>query len=180
MNKNIIIAIVGLLTVVGVVWSSKALAPTAPVPATSNDNVEPGSVVHNLPPDGGASSFARIADNALFLVEQRPGNMIIVNIVALLSPGYVVIHESANGKPGAIIGASALLENNGGQNIPITLIRPAKDGEELIAMLHTEKSVAGFDPQTDLPIRDTEGNIIHAVFGVSASALDPSTIEIMF
>ena len=171
MNKNTLIVLIVVAIVGGFVWYSGVLSSVLRVPVTSNDN---------LPTDGLSAGFMKLGPDALYAAEQRPGKELVINIVNLASPGYVVIHESKDEKPGAIIGNSVLLENTESKNIKMTLSRTAKDGEELIAMLHTEREVAGFDPSTDLPVRDTANNIIYMIFHVSASAPDPSSAEVMF
>lgn len=170
MNKIIVIVLITLVILGCIVWYSGILSPVVPNGNTEQENTT----------DDSSTGFMKLGENAIYVADQLPGKDLVINIVNIASPGYVVIHESDNGKPGAIIGNSALIETTVGKNIKVTLKRAAKDGEELIAMLHTEKGVAGFDPTTDLPVLDTSGNPIHMIFQVDASASDPSSVEVMF
>lgn len=181
MNKNTtIIAIVAVIIIGLAVWYFSLSNPEAQIPVTSNDTVEEGSVVHNLPTDGQNTGFAKLGSNAIYVAEQRPGKVIVINIVNLEFPGYVVIHESKDGKPGAVIGASPLISGLEGKNLKITLNREVKDGEELMAMLHSEKSGSGFDATVDIPVLDSLSNAMGMIFQISASAPDPELVEIKF
>ena len=182
MNKNIVVAFVVLVIIGVVVWYSGMWGRLWQKPiVTSNDEVDSEILGHSVETgDGAVSGFARLAENALYVAEQRPGKEIIVTIVNLASPGYVVIHEFKNEKAGTILGNSALIEKAEGKNIKVSLNRLVKDGEELVAMLHTEKGGVGFDLTTDLPVRDAFENIIHMEFQVSDDAPDPSAVEVMF
>src|SRR3989344_1076758 len=140
MNKNSVVVLIVLLIVGGVFWYSGIFDPfLKQMPATSNDDVESGSVVRD---DGSTAGFARLGSDAIYVAPQLPGNVLVVNIVNLSSPGYVVIHESKDGMPGTILGVSPLIQDRESRNIKVTLNRLAQDGEEFIAMLHTEKGVA--------------------------------------
>lgn len=180
MNRFAIAVLITLLVISGVVWYSGVLSPVVQEPTGSSNNAGSGSMMPTLPADGSSAGFAKLGPNAIYVAEQWPGKELVINIVNIASPGYVVIHESNDGKPGAIIGNSALIETAEVKNIKVTLKRAAKDGEELIAMLHTEKGVAGFDPTADLPVLDIDGNPIHAIFQVDANAPDPSSVQVMF
>ena len=180
MHKIIFMILIALAIAGGIAWYSEILAPAASAPVTPIGNLNPGSAVHNLPVNTSTAGFARLGPNAIYIAEQRPGRELVINVVNIAAPGYVVIHESNDENPGAVIGNSSLIESAESRNIKVALRRAAKDGEELIAMLHTEKGVAGFDPATDLPVLDAGGNPTHAIFQVSASAPDPESSVFMF
>lgn len=169
MGKNVFMGL-AVVVLLGVgIWYSGVLTAAPEVPATSNTEGNQQT-----------SSFAKLAANAIYVAPQRPGKEIIVTTVNMEAPGYVVIHESVDGKPGAIIGHSALLSDRTNSNITIPLTRTVKDGEALIAMLHTEKGNTGFDANTDLPVLDSENNSIYMNFSVSVDASDPSSTPVMF
>ena len=178
MQKNILIAVVALVVLVGGLWYAGMLNSLLGGAASSPDETQ-GDVGNTVPTSSGAQ-FAALGPNAIYVAEQRPGKELIANMVNLASRGYVVIHESLEGTPGPIIGNSELLEKAENNNVRIVLSRPAYDDEELIAMLHSEKEYAGFDPVKDLPIKDTAGNPVHMIFHVSVDAPDPKTAEVAF
>ncbi len=181
MNKNLFIAIIGLAFVGVALYSSQSGNSYGQPPVTSNDMMMPGSLVHNLPTGGGDQAFAKVAPNAVYVGEQIPGRQVVVGMAALVSPGYVVIHEATpEGKPGAIIGNSSLIEEGSGRNIPVTLTRETKDGDLLLAMLHAEMGGDGFSPSTDIPAQDGMGNAVFMIFQVKEGAADPSAEQIMF
>ncbi|MEK7084647.1 MAG: hypothetical protein AAB932_05415 [Patescibacteria group bacterium] len=187
MNKKIFVGLLAVAAVLGMMWYSGIGERLIQRPVTSGDGILPGSLVHDVPESdvpatGGTvpAGFARLEPNAIYVADQLPGTEFIITIVNLASPGYVVIHESEGGKPGAVIGASALIENPESKNVNVSLSRSAKDGEEFIAMLHTEKDVVGFDPATDLPVRDASDNAMYMVFTVRSDAPNPESVEIMF
>lgn len=168
-----------LIIAAALFWYAQSNKNSVQTPVTSNDTDTSENTVGNTPTNEN-SSFAKLASNSIYIAEQRPGKDIIVNIVNIESAGYVVIHESTDGKPGAIIGQSALIETTTAKNTKIVLKRPVKDGEELIAMLHAEKGGTGFDASTDTPVLDTTGAPLHMIFQVNATAPDPASVEVMF
>ena len=110
-------------------------------------------------------------DNAVVVMEQKPGTSITASLVHLAAPGFLVIHEDANGEPGAILGVSALLQVGGNANVRATLSRATRDGEKLHAMLHTDADASGsFDASTDAPVQSRLGGPIEGWFEVSSEA----------
>lgn len=123
------------------------------------------------------SSGALAGDNAVAASEQQPGSTAVVSMVVLAEPGYVVIHETnENGGPGAILGASAFLPAGTSNSVEIELSRASKDGEQLVAMLHTDNGDGEFGAADDTPVSEN-GNIIMMHFTTSADA-DTSVISI--
>ncbi|HEY4486269.1 MAG TPA: hypothetical protein VJB70_00860 [Candidatus Paceibacterota bacterium] len=172
-----VVIIVGVVWYSGIIDFSKFVPEQEPV--VSGDVAEPEGAGSTMPVDP-VSGFARLEANALYIAEQWPGKELVANIVNLESPGYVAIHELVDGKPGAIIGSSALIKDVEGKNVKVVLKRAVKDGEEFMAMLHNEKGGGGFDPAVDLPVLGRDGSPIHMMFQVNAEASDPSKAEIMF
>ena len=177
MNK-ITLGVSVVIAVFVVLWYSGILNLVPQVPTTLNDVSGSGSVAGTIP-EGSDLGFAILAPNAIYVAEQWPGKELVINIVGIELPGYVVVHESKDGKPGAIIGNSDIIRSGGGENVKVVLKRAVKDGEELIAMLHNEKVGTGFDPAIDLPVV-ADGSAIHMIFQVSAEAPDPSAVEVRF
>jgi len=164
MSKNTIIAVVTVLVIAGVGWYfyTSPRGEEAPNP-DSNANV----------------SGMLAEDNAVVAMEQRPGNTVTVSAVYLAEPGYVVIHESADGAPGAILGASALLSAGENRNVVVTLNRAALEGEELNAMLHTDADADGsFSASTDIPVESRLGGPINGWFLVTVSASEDVPVSI--
>ena len=116
-------------------------------------------------------SGMRAEENAVVVMEQKPGNTVLGSMVYLAAPGYLVIHEDKNGEPGAILGTSALLQAGENTNIPVTLSRASRDGETLHAMLHTDADSNGsFDASIDPPVQSRLGGPIHGWFEITSSA----------
>lgn len=75
----------------------------------------------------------------LGISNQATGTEMTVNSTTLEAPGFVVIHEKGvDGKPGTVLGASALLEAGQYTNVKITLSRAVAADEALIAMIHID------------------------------------------
>lgn len=126
--------------------------------------------------DDTTSSGLRVGDNAIYVSDQGPSSVMNIGLTSLSAPGYVVIHEDNNGKPGAIIGSSPVLGANKDIKASVDLDRKAVDGESLFAMLHFDNGDGQFDPTTDLPVKDDKSNIIMMKFNVSNDAPDPADI----
>ena len=131
-------------------------------------------------PSSETSTLVQIGPDAVFVADQRPGNLIVANFVVFARNGYVVIHEVADGVPAAIVGSSAFLTAGNHQNIFIPLASTYDDGVSLIAMLHNDNGDGSFNPKSDPPVRDDRGNIIQMNFPLRADAPDPSQIQVAF
>ena len=119
---------------------------------------------------GNTSTSGMLAEkNAVVVLDQRPGSTITVAEADLAAPGYVVIHEEANGAAGAILGASALLGAGVNRNVPVKLERASRDGETLYAMLHAKGSGASFNAE-DAPVQSSLGGPLMGSFEISSSA----------
>ena len=125
-----------------------------------------------------SSSMMRAEENAVVVTEQRPGNTVTASIVYLAAPGYVVIHEDVDGKPGAIIGASALLQAGENLNIRVTLSRSTEDGQKLHAMLHADTDGNGSFSTADAPIQSRLGGPLEGWFEISATASENVPVSI--
>ncbi|MBI4114456.1 MAG: hypothetical protein HY445_01285 [Candidatus Niyogibacteria bacterium] len=130
------------------------------------------------PNDNSPSSGLRIGTEAIYVPDQKPGPNITVGFANIKKNGFVVIHESSGGAPGAIIGNSILLNAGENENITISLLRPSKNGDELIAMLHHDDGNALFNAPGDLPAKDSDGNILYMIFSVYNDADAPDAINL--
>lgn len=122
---------------------------------------------------GVTTGSMRVGKNALYVSDQMPGNMVVVEFVNFAENGFVVVHESKVGKPGVILGKSALVPAGGDQKITISLSRVSRDGEELVAMLHRDDGDGVFDAAKDAPVKDDTGNTIMMPFSISRDAVAP-------
>jgi hypothetical protein len=111
-------------------------------------------------------------ENALVPSDQKPGNSVTVNAVLMNQPGYVVVHEStADQKPGAVIGTSALLQKGEHSQVVVALNRASKNGEMLHVMIHAEQGGdTTFDATADTAVESSLGGPITAYFMVDANA----------
>jgi len=126
----------------------------------------------------GDSSALRVGENGLYVSDQKPGKEINANLVFMNGDGFVVIHESDNGNPGAIIGNSVILSSGDSNNVVIELSRMITDNESFIAMLHKDNGDKTFNPSEDSSVVDEQGNIIQMSFQVSSNAEDSEGISL--
>ncbi len=106
--------------------------------------------------------------NSIVMSDQYPGNVVYISSVQLANAGWVEIHKDNAGKPGDIIG-SAWVEA-GVNPVKITVSSPIIDGGTYYAMLHSDSGDKKFDATADLPLKDSNSNIIMRVFRGSVSA----------
>lgn len=131
------------------------------------------------PKSGGDASGLTISKNAIYVSEQVPARTIVVAVAKLARPGFVVIHEDANGAPGKILGVSTLLPAGETSDVPLTLSRLAADGETLYAMLHLDGGDGAFDLARDQPARDAAtGEPVAMIFTVSPDATEPGAVSL--
>jgi hypothetical protein len=97
-----------------------------------------------------------------------PLNEVVVKHAVSDGPGWIVIHENdSNGKPGAVLGQTALVEGDN-DAIKVTLSRDVVNGELLYAMLHKDEGALGTYefPGPDVPVTNAEGDVIAPAFTV--------------
>lgn len=170
-NKSQIIAgvIVGLLIgIFGIMWwnghgSTPVTQSTTNTGSSNNNGVAtatsslyesdaPGSVVGDGP--------------GIFMDEQNPGKVVIISQVAFLKPGWVVIHDNVDGKPGAVIGSKYF--EQGKHSGLIILQKSMVIGKKYFAELHNDDGNSKtFDPAKDTPLKDAKGMAIMVSFAVT-------------
>ncbi len=161
MSKNAIVILVIIIILIGGYWLwQRPFKPMMDEP-TSGD-VNP----------------LRVAQGAIYAPDQKPGNEVVIGLASLKDGGYVVIHEESEGKPGSIIGSSALLDSGDHNNTGITLLRPSVNGEGLFAMLHKDNGDGIFNPADDAPISGSDGNSIMMRFLIDETADAPGAITL--
>jgi len=123
------------------------------------------------PSDTMATSTAgttAVGANSIVISDQYPGNVVYISSVQLAAPGWVAIHADNKGQPGAIIGTAWAAA--GINPVKVTVSQPIVDGGTYYAMLHSDNGDQKFSAATDLPLQDSNGNIIMRVFHGSAAA----------
>lgn len=108
------------------------------------------------------------SQNSIVLSDQFPGNVVYVSSVQASQPVWVAIHKDNAGQPGDIIGSAHF--DAGISPGRVNLTTSTIDGMTYYAMLHADDGDATFDPSKDLPLKDSNGNIIMRVFKASSSA----------
>lgn len=119
-----------------------------------------------------------IGKNAIYVSEQLPSKNVTVSLASLEKPGFIVIHESKNGKPAGIVGKSKLLPAGENKNILIDLSRISKDGETFFAMLHLDDGNAVFEAVKDIPATGAKGDPIMMEFTIKNDASAPGEIKL--
>lgn len=145
MNKNVLLGVVALavlLLIIFVTMNGDSVDDSALEGQTENTE------------DVSEGISLRIGENAIYLADQKPGNMVNVSMAVLGGKGYVVIHETKDGKPGKVLGASALLDAGENLNVPISLSAPLVDGQAYVAMLHIDDGDGKFDAAKDAPAKN--------------------------
>lgn len=118
------------------------------------------------------TSAMRAEENMVVVMGQRPGTT-VTGRVHLAAPGYLVIHENVGGEPGAILGASQLLQAGDTGGVSVVLSRAMREGETLHAMLHSEKGGnSTFSASEDMPVQSVLGGPISGWFEVSSDTVD--------
>jgi hypothetical protein len=111
----------------------------------------------------------RVGPNALVVQDQRPGKAILVSFVGIEGSGFVTIHADGGGKPGDLLGVSALVAE-GATDESVKLSRATRDGETLYAVLRKDDGDGMFDASDDEIVKDFQGNDLVAVFTTSKDA----------
>ena len=111
-----------------------------------------------------------ISVDNLVVPDQAPGDEVYVEKVLLRTDGeggFVTIHKTnEEEEAGNMIGVSAYLETGVTENLLVVL----NEGEiidnpsDLVAVLHADDGDGVWNPETDLPLLDDEGNIVQIVF----------------
>ena len=144
--------VVIVLIVIGIMIFGKKSAPSTEAPSDTAT-----TTVSNTP-----------GVNSIVMADQYPGNVAYISSVQLANAGWVAIHKDNKGQPGAIIGYA--WADAGVNPVKVTLTAPMVDGGTYYAMLHSDDGDKKFDANLDLPLKDSNGNIIMRVFHSSASA----------
>lgn len=105
--------------------------------------------------------------NRVVMSDQYPGNIVYLSSVQFEKGGWVVIHADNNGQPGEILGQTYFEKGiNPGR---VTLTKATVEGGTYYAMLHSDDGDKVFNVSKDLPLRDSNNNIIMKIFHAAAS-----------
>lgn len=115
-----------------------------------------------------ASAGSFDSGRAISASNQPAGGFVDVDIVKFENPGWVVIYEERDGKAGNILGAQ--LFDAGTFTGKVDLLRETIAGGTYYAVLHTDDGDREFDFTKDLPIEDSFGGFITAVFVATAGS----------
>ena len=132
------------------------------------DKTLPATEVKSLPvvtPTTPAVPVSSTGATAVAVDEQKAGNTVAVTMLTLSNPGWVVIHEDRNGKPGNVLGATWY--QAGIHLAKVELLRSTVVGGTYYAMIHSDDGDKQFDLKKDLPLMDASGNPIMAMFKVN-------------
>ncbi len=114
------------------------------------------------------TDIGTLALNRIVMSDQYPGNVVYLSSVQVENPSWVVIQSDKNGQPGDIIGSAHF--DKGINPGKITLTKPTVEGGTYYAVIYTDDGAATFNAVTDLPLKDSNGNVIMKIFHASASA----------
>jgi hypothetical protein len=146
MNKKILI-ILALLAI--------GVAVSAMVQNGKSEDADRGQQV----PDSSSGTMLA-GSNAIYVKEQKIGSEAFISFVVLEKPGYVVVHEIAEGKPGKILGMSALLPQGQSKNVTVTLTDALVDGASYAAMPHLDNGDSVFDEVSDTPAKNNSDTVM--------------------
>ncbi|MDP3727178.1 MAG: hypothetical protein Q8R35_00905 [bacterium] len=118
-----------------------------------------------------AQGSVLVGANGIAVSDQAPGLSVAISMVALSRDGWVVIHESEEGKPGRILGAKRF-DVGTGMTGNVELLRPTAEGQVYFAMLHADDGDRQFDHAKDLPLQDPAGNIVLMRFVTAATVVE--------
>mgnify|MGYP001618703815 CR=1 FL=1 len=105
-----------------------------------------------------APQAAPLGANGIFVADQKVGAEVHIGNVVISKQGYVVIHADANGKPGKILAASALL--NAGETRDVFVKTKIEPGISYWAMLHADNRNKKFNGTNDTPITNERGEVV--------------------
>lgn len=136
---------------------------------TTETGVEDATTLVNhdaavTPPDEPDAETVPKLKNRVVVSDQQAGSSVIIDEVGLQDPGYVVIHENANGQPGKIVAQSGLISAGNKQDLIIRY--SVTPGTTYFAMLHSDNGDGKFNSTTDLPIPSAQTTPVMMMFSV--------------
>ncbi len=164
MKTFLSLATILMLTGSGCVGAKRAsVTPTPALP--------PSSPVADVAPQA-----APLGSNGIIVEDQKAGAEVKIGNVVLAKQGYVVIHADANGSPGKIIAASALL--NAGETRDVIVKTTIEPGVSYWAMLHADNGNKKYSEAEDQPVPDKNNAIIMKRFRGEGEAAAKTDVKI--
>ncbi len=119
-----------------------------------------------------ANKITSTTGNALTVLDQPPGDQVIIDHLTLANPGWVVIYTTDDlGQPGRIMSAQ-YFDRGDYHTTKMTLLEGTLDDETYWAILHSDDGLVfqtqygshPFDYTKDLPLTDASGKKIGVTF----------------
>lgn len=159
-HQNMLIAGAVAATVAGgIFWytiNSEPDIPAVDMPtiqnsaSNSNDTTKPT----NTPPAGDLTQLK--GKNILNIGPQSPGNSLIVDLVNLVKPGFVVIHQAnSKGQAGTFVAASPLLKAGTSEDLVVKAALRANT--TYVISLRNDDGDGKFNASKDLTLSDIKG-----------------------
>jgi hypothetical protein len=109
--------------------------------------------------------------------QELADNTLTIKEALIDAPGWIAIHQNADGKPGPVIATYPLLP--GVNSNAVITVDPAKAGDQVFPMLHYDtgeigKYEFGTVDKTDLPV-SVDGNVVVAPLSLAGAASTGST-----
>ncbi|MCZ7572332.1 MAG: hypothetical protein M5U01_27580 [Ardenticatenaceae bacterium] len=117
-----------------------------------------------------AVAFAQETPSVSVQDQAVTANEVIVSSVVYTGPGWIAIHKDDNGKPGAVVGHSAVKAGTN-EDVTVLLDETPGEGDKLWVMLHTDAGTEGTYefPGPDAPVMEN-GQIVMEQFTVTGGA----------
>ncbi|MBY0473024.1 hypothetical protein K2Q00_01925 [Patescibacteria group bacterium] len=162
--RNLIIAIVAILVVMGIAWAitgnkkdSDAVSDTTPSKTAGKPS---SAAVSGTPSSTAQASFP--SGPLVITSPQNAGLEIAVSNVAVQVPTWVVIYENYNGQPGNVLGAALFTKDR--SSGAVDLLRGTLPGQSYFAGEARDDGDHMFSMANDPATRDANGNPITLKF----------------
>lgn len=121
------------------------------------------------------SLLSSIGENVVLIVEQPPAVEIMAHGVKLSNPGWLVIRNQAS----EIVGFVGVIPKGEFKNIKVTMNELYPSGSAFSAMLQFDDGDGIFNPEKDLPVSDSAGNIVLMQFRFNDKAPNPEDLPLI-
>jgi len=169
-QKFLIGVIVGLLIGVSIGFATfnRGLIKTLST-SSSKEEIKVGDVSSEESPgakdtnSSHAESIEVSGQNAVAVLDQPAGNMVIVTMATLSRPGWVVVQEEGvAGMPGRVLGAHRY--DSGIHLAEVELLKSTEAGKTYYVGLYVDDGDRAFSLENDAPIKGSDGKIIEDSF----------------
>ncbi len=156
----VLLAAVVVLALAGYFYINRNNEATAPEDTNENINVPATEgMENNIPVSENSNTAGNTATKtALVIGDQTPGSSVTIDNFFLETPGFIVIHEVANDRPGTVVGSSGWLNKGAGQDLEFKA--NLKPGTTYFGLIYTDNGDKKFSLSTDTeqPLRFTQGS----------------------